>query len=241
MDGSRKWSWVFPESCSFFSGRRRARATDGAAALVHPRVGAVTALSGMPDGSHPGGDRQLHPLDDPQSDLHPGRPAHCDDRARKARQAAWPTKSQSRLASGRRRARIVWPPGGSAQCARGGHRDPGTGGRRGWAEPFRPEDFRGAVRDLPGLLYLAAPGHRSQIVPIEAPAVKYGSQWFLYRELSRGDSGGPGVRRIRTGSCGALRDRQLHRVAARRVRSRHGRVWARRRLAHLHQPVSSGA
>ena len=57
-------------------------------------------------------------------------------------------------------------------------------------QPFEPEAFQGAAGDLPGMLFLAAPGHRSRIVPIEAKAVKYGPQWFIYRELSHGDSGG---------------------------------------------------
>jgi hypothetical protein len=57
-------------------------------------------------------------------------------------------------------------------------------------QPFGPETFQAATGDLPRQLYLAAPGHRAKILPIVAPAVAYGSQWFLYRELAYGDSGG---------------------------------------------------
>ena len=52
------------------------------------------------------------------------------------------------------------------------------------------EAFQAAAGGLPRELHLAAPGHRSQIISIDAPAVAYGSQWFIYRVLSPGDSGG---------------------------------------------------
>jgi hypothetical protein len=57
-------------------------------------------------------------------------------------------------------------------------------------QPFAPEDFQGAADQLPRELYLAAPGHRSKILAIDAPSVGNRSQWFLYRELAHGDSGG---------------------------------------------------
>ncbi len=58
------------------------------------------------------------------------------------------------------------------------------------AQPFAPETFQSSTGGLPRQLYLAAPGHRATILPIVAPAVAYGSQWFLYHELAHGDSGG---------------------------------------------------
>lgn len=87
------------------------------------------------------------------------------------------------------RAELVWPPPGQ--------RDPrktdmailelagGLGGN-----PFGLEVFQHRDVGLPNELYLAAPGHRATILRIKATAVAYGSQWFLYRELSHGDSGG---------------------------------------------------
>jgi len=43
---------------------------------------------------------------------------------------------------------------------------------------------------LPNELYLSAPAHRPAVLRIKATAVAYGPQWFIYRELSHGDSGG---------------------------------------------------
>jgi hypothetical protein len=57
-------------------------------------------------------------------------------------------------------------------------------------QPFDPEAFQGASGSLPKQLYLAAPGHRSRILSIEAKVVRYGPQWFIDRELSQRDSGG---------------------------------------------------
>jgi hypothetical protein len=57
-------------------------------------------------------------------------------------------------------------------------------------KPFGLAAFQHRDGGLPGELYLAAPGHRAAILPIRARAVAYGAQWFLYRELSYGDSGG---------------------------------------------------
>jgi len=86
-------------------------------------------------------------------------------------------------------AALVWPPGGQRDVRRMDIailelEDRVVG------QPFEPEAFRVAAVGLPRELYLAAPGHRSRIIPINAPAVVYGSQWFIYRELSPGDSGG---------------------------------------------------
>ena len=56
--------------------------------------------------------------------------------------------------------------------------------------PFGVSVFQHRDGGLPRDLYLAAPGHRPAVLPIRARAVAYGAQWFLYRELSYGDSGG---------------------------------------------------
>jgi hypothetical protein len=87
------------------------------------------------------------------------------------------------------RARLVWPPEGRRNVLDVDiailELEDGTFG-----QPFAPEDFQGAADQLPRELYLAAPGHRSKILAIDAQAVGNRSQWFLYRELSHGDSGG---------------------------------------------------
>jgi hypothetical protein len=57
-------------------------------------------------------------------------------------------------------------------------------------KPFGLAVFQHRDGGLPEQLYLAAPGHRAAILGIKARAVAYGPQWFLYRELSYGDSGG---------------------------------------------------
>jgi hypothetical protein len=57
-------------------------------------------------------------------------------------------------------------------------------------QPFGPETFQASTGGLPRDLYLAAPGNRAKILPLAAPAVAYGSQWFLHQELAHGDSGG---------------------------------------------------
>ena len=87
------------------------------------------------------------------------------------------------------RAQLVWPPPG----------------RRDFREtdmailelddsiaetPFELAAFQHRDGGLPIQLYLAAPGHRPMILGIRARTVAYGSQWFVYRELSPGDSGG---------------------------------------------------
>ena len=188
MDGSRKWSWVFGVLFVFL-GPARARATDGAAALVHPRVGAVTALSGMPDGStrEEIGNCILWTTRNRTYTLGDLHTVMTGEEGASGRVADEISVTVGKRSS---RARIVWPPEGRRNVLEVDIAILELEDDRVGAEPFRPEDFQGAVRDLPGLLYLAAPGHRSQILKIEAPAVKYGSQWFLYRELSRGDSGG---------------------------------------------------
>jgi hypothetical protein len=57
-------------------------------------------------------------------------------------------------------------------------------------KPFGLAAFQHRDGGLPEQLYLAAPGHRAAILQIRARAIAYGAQWFLYRELSYGDSGG---------------------------------------------------
>jgi len=57
-------------------------------------------------------------------------------------------------------------------------------------KPFGLAAFQHRDGGLPEQLYLAAPGHRAEVLQIRARAIAYGAQWFLYRELSYGDSGG---------------------------------------------------
>jgi hypothetical protein len=88
------------------------------------------------------------------------------------------------------RARLVWPSEGRRDVLKIDIailelEDAAVGG-----QPFGLEVFQDAAGDLPRDLYLAAPGHRAKIIPIDAPAVRYGPQWFIHRELSYGDSGG---------------------------------------------------
>ena len=169
-------------------GAERARAMDPAVESAHPRVGAVIARSASPDGSYQEetGNCLLWTVADKLytlGDLHTvmageeGASDHVAD--------------QILVKVGKRssRARLVWP--------REGQRDVRTvdiaileleGGVVG--QPFEPEVFQVAASGLPRELYLAAPGHRSKILPLEASAVEYGSQWFIHRELAHGDSGG---------------------------------------------------
>jgi hypothetical protein len=162
----------------------------GAADIVdyQGRVGAVTALSATPDGSfeeHKGncllwaiGGRTYT-----IADLHTvmAGAGGSSDRVADRITVTIGTRSS--------RARLAWPPLG--------HRDFLETDmailelEEGIAEePFGLAVFQHRDGGLPRQLYLAAPGHRATILPIRAPAVAYGSQWFIYRELSRGDSGG---------------------------------------------------
>jgi hypothetical protein len=87
-------------------------------------------------------------------------------------------------------ARLAWPPEGRRNVLKVDMAILELDDRIVGGQPFGPEDFQGTTGDLPRELFLAAPGHRSKIIPIQAPAVRYGPQWFLYREVSPGDSGG---------------------------------------------------
>ena len=107
------------------------------------------------------------------------------------------------------------------------------------AQPFRPETFQASTGGLPRQLYLAAPGHRAKILPIVAPAVAYGSQWFLYHELEHGDSGGM-VFAVEDGQVIPQGLVELHRLASWRVCARHRDVEPGR-PADLHQAVPGGA
>jgi hypothetical protein len=87
------------------------------------------------------------------------------------------------------RAQLVWPPPGQRDFLKTDmailELDEDIAER-----PFGLAVFQHRDGALPEQLYLAAPGHRAAILGIKARAVAYGAQWFLYRELSYGDSGG---------------------------------------------------
>lgn len=187
MDGSGKWRVV--SGILFVAlGAAQVRGMEGAAEAAHPRVGAVTARSASPDDSYQEeiGNCLLWSVGDKMytlGDLHTLMAG--------AEGASDHVAEEILVKVGKRssRARLVWP--------REGQRDVRKidiaileleGGIVG--QPFEPEAFQGAAGGLPRELYLAAPGHRSKIIPIEASAVEYGSQWFLHRELTHGDSGG---------------------------------------------------
>jgi len=165
-----------------------ARAMDVAVESAHPRVGAVTARSASLDDSYQEetGNCLLWTVGDrvyTLGDLHTvmageeGASDHVAD--------------QILVKVGKRssRAKLVWPREGQRDVRKVDiailELEDGIVG-----QPFGPEVFQVAASGLPRDLYLAAPGHRSKIIPIEAPAVEYGSQWFIYKELSQGDSGG---------------------------------------------------
>jgi hypothetical protein len=185
MDGSRKWA----SGASFLfalAGAGQVRGMDGAVESARPRVGVVTARSPSFDGPYreetgncllwtAGG--KTYTL----GDLHTVMTGEAGASDRVADQI------QVKVGKRSSRATLVWPPQGHrdvrlVDIAILELEDGGTG------QPFAPEAFRSG--DPPRELYLAAPGHRSRIIPIDAPAVAYGSQWFIYRELSPGDSGG---------------------------------------------------
>jgi hypothetical protein len=151
-------------------------------------VGAVTARSASVDGSYEeeigncllwSADGRVYTL----GDLHTvmaGAEAASDHVA-----------DQIVVRVGRRtsRARVAWPPEGRRDC---GKMDIAILDLEDGvvAESFDTEAFAGSAAALPTELYLAAPGHRPKVIRIGARAVAYGSQWFIDRELSRGDSGG---------------------------------------------------
>jgi hypothetical protein len=187
MDGSRTWT-VVSGILLALSAPAHVRAMDGAVESAHPRVGAVTARSAAIDDSYQEetGNCLLWTAGDKVYTLGDLHTLMTGEEGASGRVA-----DDIKVKVGKRssRARLVWP--------REGQRDVNKvdiaileleGGVVG--EPFEPEVFQGAVRGLPRELYLAAPGHRSKIIPIDAPAVEYGSQWFIQRELSHGDSGG---------------------------------------------------
>lgn len=204
MNGSGKWTWGARPGVAIAAlawaelvvsgilfallGAVQVRAMDVADEPVHLRVGAVTARSASFDGSYheETGNCLLWAVGDRMytlADLHTlmtgeeGASQHVAD--------------QIVVKVGKRssRAKLVWPPEGQRNVLKVDiailELDDGIVG-----QPFGPEAFQSAAGGLPSELYLAAPGHRSKIIPIEAPAVKYGSQWFIYRELAHGDSGG---------------------------------------------------
>ncbi len=189
MNGSRKWIGLVVSGILFaLSGAGPARAMDAAVESALPRVGAVTARSASFDGSYleETGNCLLWTVGDRMytlGDLHTVMTGEEGASDRVADQIL------VRVGKRSSRAKLVWP--------REGRRDvrevdiaileleDGIVG-----QPFGPEAFQGAAAALPAELYLAAPGYRSKILPIAAPTVEYGSQWFIYRELSHGDSGG---------------------------------------------------
>jgi hypothetical protein len=87
------------------------------------------------------------------------------------------------------RAQLVWPPPGQRDYLKTDMAILEL--EDGIAEkPFELAVFQHREGGLPSELYLAAPGHRATVLQIRARAVAYGAQWFIYRELSYGDSGG---------------------------------------------------
>jgi hypothetical protein len=181
-------SWTWGGILLALLGAAQSGATDVAGALVDPRVGVVSARSAWPDGSQreETGNCLLWTVGDRTytlADLHTVMTGEEGASHRVADQIEVKVGKRSS------RAKLVWPPEGQRDVLKVDIailelRDDIAG------QPFAPEAFEGAAAGLPTELYLAAPGHRSKIVPIKAPAVKYGSQWFIYRELSQGDSGG---------------------------------------------------
>lgn len=186
MNGRK--TWIGLAVSGMLWGAAPARGMDAAALAALPRVGAVIARSASFDGSsqEETGNCLLWTVGDKTytlGDLHTVMTGEEGASDRVADQILVKVGKRSS------RARLVWP--------REGQRDArevdiailelaeGLGG-----QPFGPDAFQGAAVALPAELYLAAPGHRSKILPIEARSVAYGAQWFLYRELSHGDSGG---------------------------------------------------
>ncbi|HEY5907030.1 MAG TPA: hypothetical protein VIZ31_03245 [Vicinamibacteria bacterium] len=189
MEKSRKWTGVSFGILFALGAPARGREVDQAVAAAQPRVGTVTSRSANPDGSYleETGNCLLWTLEGriyTLADLHT---VMAGEEAASQRVA-----DQIVVTVGKRSspARLVWPPEGrrdvlQVDIAILELQDGSVGG-----QPFTPEAFQALTADLPKDLYLAAPGHRSRILALEAPAVRYGPQWFLYRELSPGDSGG---------------------------------------------------
>jgi hypothetical protein len=187
MDGSRKWSCV-PCALLALLGAMPAQATDVGLETVQSRVGVVTAQSVSPDGSYleEVGNCLLWTIEGRVYTLADLHTVMTGDEAASDRVADQIVVKVGKRSS---RARLVWPPEGQRNVLKVDmailELVEGIVG-----QPFEPEAFQGAAGDLPEILFLAAPGHRSRIVPIGAKAVRHGPQWFLYRELSHGDSGG---------------------------------------------------
>jgi hypothetical protein len=151
-------------------------------------VGAVTALSAAPDGTleeHKGncllwtvGGRTYS-----IADLHTvmAGAGGAGDRVADTIAVTIGTRSS--------RAQLVWPPPGQRDYLKTDMAILEL--EEGIAEkPFGLAVFQHREGGLPSELFLAAPGHRATVLPIRARAVAYGAQWFIYRELSYGDSGG---------------------------------------------------
>ncbi len=185
MDASRTWTF----GALALLGAVQVQAADAAALSVHPPVAAVTARSASPDGSYQEetGNCLLWALGDRMytlGDLHTlmtgedGPSDHVAD------------EIVVKLGTWSSRAELVWP----RKERRDAHQVDiailELQKNAIVAQPFGPETFQASTGSLPRQLYLAAPGHRARILPIVAPAVPYGSQWFLYHELAHGDSGG---------------------------------------------------
>lgn len=162
------------------------RAADAVVEAWRSRVGTVNSVSAMPDGSsvqHTGncllwtaGGRTYT-----IADLHTVMAAAASDRVADTIEVSIGRRSS--------RAQLVWPPPGRRDFAKTDmailELEEDLAGR-----PFGLDVFAHRDSALPGRLFLAAPGHRASALEIRARAVAYGPQWFLYRELTYGDSGG---------------------------------------------------
>jgi hypothetical protein len=191
MDGSRTSSrgkLIASGILCAFLGAAPVRAMDAGVETARPRVGAVTARSVSLGESYQEetGNCLLWTVGDRMytlGDLHTVMTGEEGASEHVAEQILVTVGKRSS------RARLVWPREGQRDVRKLDiailELEDGMVG-----EPFGPEAFQSAAGGLPKQLYLAAPGHRSKIIPIEAPAIEYGSQWFIYRELSHGDSGG---------------------------------------------------
>jgi len=180
--GRRTWGLLF-----VLLGAIPVGATEPVVESLAP-VGAVTALSAAPDGTleeHKGncllwtvGGRTYS-----IADLHTvmAGAGGAGDRVADTIAVTIGTRSS--------RAQLVWPPPGQRDYLKTDMAILEL--EEGIAEkPFGLAVFQHREGGLPSELFLAAPGHRATVLPIRARAVAYGAQWFIYRELSYGDSGG---------------------------------------------------
>ena len=189
MGESRKWTWVLAGALLALLGPAPAEAADRAAPSGLPRVGAVTARSARPDGSHleetgncllwTAGDRTYT-----LADLHTVMAGEEGASDRVADEIAVTVGKRSS------RARLVWPPEGrrnvlEVDIAILELDDAIVGG-----QPFVPEDFQGAAADLPRSLYLAAPGtapRSSPSTPRRSGTAPSGSSTASWRTAIRGE------------------------------------------------------